>query len=161
MNKFHILFVCMGNICRSPAAEGVFRKMIEDAGLKDRVRIDSAGTISHHTGEPPDPRMSEAAAARGYRLNGRARRIKPSDFKDFDLILTMDRKNHQDVLRLHPEGESTALTHPFCDFCTTHAEAEVPDPYYGGYDGFDRVLDLLEDGCSELLAFVQKRIAKK
>ncbi len=146
-----ILFVCMGNICRSPAAEGVFRSMAEKRGLVDRLKIDSAGTIGFHTGAKPDRRMTEAALERGYRLESRARQVKPSDLEDFDLILTMDDDNLRDVRSMDREGLHAKKIVPFCHFLTRYSETAVPDPYYGGAKGFEKVLDLLEDGCRNLL----------
>lgn len=155
MDKQKVLFVCMGNICRSPAAEGVFRKRVDEAGLSDRVEIDSAGLESYHIGESPDPRMREAAARRGYLLEGRGRQVQPEDFHRFDWILTMDERNFREMSRLKPQGSCRARLQRFTEFCMEHAEREVPDPYYGGPEGFEVVLDLLEDGCRELLERLQ------
>lgn len=150
--KTRVLFVCMGNICRSPAAEGVFRALIERAGRADRWEIASAGTIGMHAGELPDARMRAAAARRGYDLRSRARRIDRADFLRFDLILTMDEDNRRNVLALAGDEAERARVHRFVDFCRKQAGVDaVPDPYYGGEVGFERVLDLLEDGCSTLL----------
>ena len=144
-----ILFVCMGNICRSPAAEGVFRSLVAEAGRAEEFDIDSAGTHGYHVGHPPDERMLAAAAARGYRLDSRARRIEHRDFQRFDLIVTMDDENFQHVSSMDPG--SVARVVRMCDYCETHEESEVPDPYYGGAAGFERVLDILEDACANLL----------
>ena len=144
-----ILFVCMGNICRSPAAEGVFRKLVADAGRDGDFDIDSAGTIGFHSGAPADSRMRAAAAARGYSLDSIARRIEPADFERFDLIVTMDDENFQHVNAMHTG--SGALVVRMCDYCDQQKVMEVPDPFYGGAAGFQKVLDILEDACANLL----------
>ena len=144
-----ILFVCMGNICRSPAAEGVFRKLVAEAGRQQDFHIDSAGTIGYHAGGRADSRMRAAAASRGYDLVSIARRIEAEDFELFDFIVTMDEENYQDVSAIDP-GNGARLVR-MCDFCELNDATEVPDPYYGGADGFERVLDLLEDACAGLL----------
>jgi len=144
-----ILFVCWGNICRSPTAEGVFRKLVAHAEREDEFDIDSAGTISHHSGQPADSRMQAAAAKRGYRLDSRSRCIEAEDFERFDLIITMDDSNLRNVKAVDPGGSAEIVR--MCDFCTQHEETEVPDPYYGGNAGFEQVLDILEDACGNLL----------
>lgn len=143
-----VLFVCMGNICRSPAAEGVFRKLVEDAGRTDEFEIDSAGTLGYHAGDPADSRMRAAAAQRGYSLDSIARRVKPEDFDDFDLIVTMDEDN---FLTVQSMGSGSARVVRMCDYSGDPNAREVPDPYYGGADGFELVLDILEDCCGNLL----------
>jgi len=144
-----ILFVCLGNICRSPAAEGLFRRMVIDRGLEDQVRVDSAGTSGFHAGEAPDTRMRGAAAARGIRLVGHARQVRPQDFGDYDLIVAMDRINHQDLLRIAGEyGRSVRL---LSEFLPEGWPADVPDPYYGGEEGFERVLEMIEAACEPML----------
>ncbi len=148
MNARRILFVCLGNICRSPTAEAVFRKIAEDEG--HRFTLDSAGTGSWHTGESPDPRMVEAGARRGYRLAGSARQVRPQDFHDFDLILAMDRDNLRDLERQRP-SEPTADLRLFRDFDPEEPGTDVPDPYYGGEDGFDRVVRIVERTSRNLL----------
>lgn len=145
-----VLFVCMGNICRSPAAEGVFSKLVADAGRAEEFEIDSAGTISYHSGDPADHRMRAAADRRGYRLDSIARRIREDDFDRFDLILTMDEENYDIVRSMHPGGRAQVVR--LCDFSSDGHVDEVPDPYYGGAAGFERVLDILEDACANLLA---------
>jgi len=139
----------MGNICRSPAAEGVFRKLVADAGRESEFHIDSAGTHGYHVGHPPDSRMLAAAAGRGYRLDSTARRILSDDFERFELIVTMDDDNFRQVNALHPG--TGALVVRMCDYCDKRDETEVPDPYYGGDAGFEQVLDILEDACANLL----------
>ena len=146
-----ILFVCLGNICRSPAAEIIFRKQAADAGLADCFHIDSAGTIGHHEGSPPDSRMAEALHRRGFPITGRARKIRPEDLRNFELIVTMDESNFSDVRWLDPEGLHHSKIRPFMSFCRHHSDPRVPDPYYGGQRGFDHVITLLEDGCEGIL----------
>ena len=145
----------MGNICRSPAAEGVFAHMLEEQGLSNTVEVDSAGTIGYHSGNPADSRMRAAAAKRGYDLTSRARQVNAGDFDTFDWVLAMDDANYRDLQQLKPAGETRAKLKRFCDYCKDTAR-EVPDPYYGGVSGFERVLDLLEDGCTQLLEEVRK-----
>ncbi len=147
-----VLFVCLGNICRSPAAEIIFRQQVADAGRADEFHIDSAGTIAHHQGSPPDPRMSDALKRHGFTVTGRARQILAVDLKHFDLIVTMDEANLADVRRLDPDGAAQAKIRPFVSFCRAHNDLRVPDPYYGGQRGFDHVIKLLEDGCAGILA---------
>jgi protein-tyrosine phosphatase len=139
----------MGNICRSPAAEGVFRKLVVDAGREAEFHIDSAGTHGYHIGHPPDSRMRAAAAGRGYLLGSTARRIERTDFDRFQLIVTMDEDNFREVSALHSGAGARVVR--LCDYCEQRDETEVPDPYYGGAAGFEQVLDILEDACSNLL----------
>lgn len=139
----------MGNICRSPTAEGIFQKLVSDADRESEFEIDSAGTIGYHSGERADARMREAAASRGYVLESRARRIEHSDFDRFDWIVTMDDANFRDVQDMDPGSRARVVR--MCDYCETHDETEVPDPYYGGASGFQVVIDILEDACSNLL----------
>lgn len=147
----HVLFVCMGNICRSPAGEIIFRKKVEEAGLEDRIRIDSAGTIGYHAGNPPDPRMSETLRGRGYHISGNSRQIQAKDLDEFDLILVADRENLADVRSLVPRGSDLGHVKLLTDYCTEHDADHVPDPYYGGPSGFEKVADLVEDACEGLL----------
>jgi len=144
-----ILFVCMGNICRSPTAEAVFNKLVADAGRSSEFTVDSAGTIGYHAGSPPDSRMRAAAESRGYRLESVARQIRPEDYDRFDMIVTMDEENYREVTANDPG--SLARIEKMCDYCEIHQVDEVPDPYYGGERGFHRVIDILEDACSNLL----------
>lgn len=150
-SPYRILFVCMGNICRSPAGECVMRSMGEEEGLAEDIECDSAGTINYHAGNAPDARMRKAAKARGIRIDGAARQVRMSDFSDFDLILTMDEENFANVERMRGGEGGKAVVRRFCELLTEHDDAEVPDPYYGGDAGFEYVLDLLEDGCAELI----------
>ena len=151
MKAYRMLFVCMGNICRSPAGEAVLRKLVEDEGLEDQVHIDSAGTIGFHSGSAPDHRMHSAAANRGIPTGGQARQVCLRDFETFDRILAMDRDNLRDLLALAQTDAHRECIRPFCDYCREHENRDVPDPYYGGARGFEVVLDLLEDGCRQLL----------
>tara|TARA_R110002096_G_scaffold67332_9_gene163376 strand:+ start:8259 stop:8735 length:477 start_codon:yes stop_codon:yes gene_type:complete len=145
-----LLFVCMGNICRSPSGENVIRHLLERERATSEMELDSAGTIGMHAGNPPDSRMTKAAQARGIEMHGRARQVRPQDLDDFDLILAMDRANFVDLENLASNGDQVKKIRLFCDFCTEHTHKEVPDPYYGGEAGFELVLDLLEDGCEEI-----------
>jgi protein-tyrosine phosphatase len=153
-----ILFVCLGNICRSPTAEGVMHAVLEEAGLSDRVAVDSAGTGAWHAGERADTRMRQHASRRGYDLTSRARQFTQADFARFDLVVVMDDDNHRAVCRLAPDSEAAERVQRFGAFCTPPI-AEVPDPYYGGAAGFERVMDIVEDGCHGLLARVQDELA--
>jgi protein-tyrosine phosphatase len=154
MTEQRLLFVCLGNICRSPAAEGVFLHLIASEGLEDRFVVDSAGTGGWHVGNPADRRMRAAAERRGIHLPSRARQIELADFTSFDRILTMDDDNLRNVRSLARElGERPGLARiePMTSHCRVHQVSEVPDPYYGGEQGFEDVLDLLEDACGGLL----------
>jgi len=154
MDKTKILFVCLGNICRSPSAEGIMKKMVKDRGLENRFYIDSAGIDDYHEGELPDERMRAHAARRGYNLESRSRPVKYNDFFDFDLIIGMDDRNIANLKRLAPDDKSVEKIHRMTEYCTCHNFDHVPDPYYGGADGFELVLDLLEDACEGLIAHI-------
>lgn len=150
-----VLFVCMGNICRSPLAQGVFEGVLRREGLEDEVSVDSAGTGPWHIGEPPDARAQRSAGLRGLDLSGqRARRVRLDDCETFDYVLTMDEENFRAVSAL---CRGSAVVRPFLDFATDSPEREVPDPYYGGSDGFDRVLDLVEEASEGLLQDIRER----
>ncbi len=150
--KRKILFVCLGNICRSPAAEGVLRTIAERKGMADAITADSAGTYGGHAGQLPDSRMRAAASRRGYDLKHRARQITEEDFLDFDMIVVMDDMNYESVSRLAPERRYLDKLYRFTEFCRRHPQwSHVPDPYYEGREGFELVLDLLEDGCEGIL----------
>jgi protein-tyrosine phosphatase len=152
-----VLFVCMGNICRSPTAQGVFRKMVADAGLESSVGIDSAGTHAFHVGEPPDQRAQQAAGRRGYEIADlRARQITQDDFRDYDLILAMDWENLALLQQQCPKAYKHKL-HLLMRFAGEHDAATVPDPYYGGPEGFNTVLDYVEDACQGLIEVVRRR----
>jgi low molecular weight protein-tyrosine phosphatase len=149
-DRFGVLFVCTGNICRSPTAEGIFRKLAADAGMAEAVTADSAGTHGYHVGEPPDPRAQRAAAKRGYDLSAlRARTIEDSDFQRFDLILAMDRDHYSILSSAQPRAAHKVKL--MMSYARRFKEREVPDPYYGGPQGFERVLDMLEDAAKGLL----------
>ena len=146
-----ILFVCMGNICRSPAAECVLSALVQEAGIAGQIICDSAGTIDLHTGKAPDARMRRAGAMRGIEIKGAARQVTRQDLEDFDLILAMDTENMRDLQSLNRGESASARLKMFCDYCQSHSVRNVPDPYYGGDEGFDTVLDILQDGCKSLL----------
>ena len=152
-----VLFVCLGNICRSPTAEGVFRHAVSRASLTEYIHIDSAGTHAYHIGEPPDRRAQAAAARRGIDLSGlRGRMAVPDDIEEFDYILAMDRENFTNLRAICPAG----LEHKvrlFLEFAPQRPEREVPDPYFGGESGFDRVLDMIEEASDGLLADIRQR----
>jgi len=148
---YKLLFVCLGNICRSPSAENIMNHLIEKANLINSLVCDSAGTGGYHIGSSPDSRMTYAAKMRGINLKGSARKFQVEDFNDFDLILTMDRENYRDVLRLDSAGKYGDKVKLMCNFCRYFDIKEVPDPYYGGSDGFDYVIEILLDACEGLL----------
>lgn len=155
--KKRILFVCLGNICRSPAAEGILRSMAAEEGLSERLGIDSAGTYGGHRGDLPDPRMRSAAARRGYSLTHRARQVCEEDFERFDLIVTMDDMNYETLHRLAPSREAARRIFRMTEFCRRHPDRTyVPDPYYEGREGFELVLDMLEDGCRGILEYLEQ-----
>jgi protein-tyrosine phosphatase len=155
-----VLFVCTGNICRSPTAEGVLRKLAADAGLADRIVVDSAGTHGYHVGEAPDARAQAHARRRGYDLSRlRARRVARDDFHTFDLILAMDRDHHAVLAKLAPPSAGEKLR-MMLEFARRTAGDEVPDPYYGGPDGFELVLDLIEDAAAGLLDHLRAELAR-
>ncbi|HAZ00170.1 MAG TPA: protein tyrosine phosphatase [Opitutae bacterium] len=146
-----ILFLCMGNICRSPAGHCVFQHMVDAAGLTEAFDIESAGTIGFHVGSPPDSRMQQAMRARGIPVIGRSRQLDRFDLEYYDLILAMDQDNLEGARSLDRKGQYHDKIQLFCEYCTEHDETEVPDPYYGGDRGFEHVLDIIEDGCRNLL----------
>ena len=150
-----VLFVCLGNICRSPAAEGVFLHLLEQEGLLEAFDVDSAGTGSWHVGQSADARMRSAASRRGIAIPSRARQLAAEDLHRFDHILTMDADNLKAVLKLARSHGASARIAPLTSHCRRQNSAEVPDPYYGGSEGFERVLDLLEDACRGLLDDLQ------
>ena len=150
-----VLFVCMGNICRSPLAQGVFEDVLRREGLEGEVSVDSAGTGAWHVGSPPDERALSAASLRGVDISSqRARRIKPEDCRNFDYVLTMDEENYRAVAGL---CRGSAVVRPFLDFATDSPETAVPDPYYGGPDGFEHVLDLVEEASKGLVEDIRER----
>ncbi len=152
----HVLFVCLGNICRSPTAQGVFTKMVEEEGLSHLIAIDSAGTHAYHRGEPPDSRAQSAAARRQVDLSGlRARVFTAEDFERFDYVLAMDRENHAHLEAICPDHHRAKLR-LFLEFAPHLEVDEVPDPYYGGTAGFDRVLDLIEEASRGLIEEIRR-----
>jgi protein-tyrosine phosphatase len=155
-----VLFVCLGNICRSPTAEAVMARLVAEAELEDAIELDSAGTGAWHVGSPPDARAADAAAARGVEMRGVARQVTAQDFEDFDLLIAMDAENRRNLRALAPSPEAVAKVRMLREFDPASAGAsdlDVPDPYYGGEDGFDRVLDLVEAACAGLLAKLRAR----
>ena len=156
-NNVSVVFICMGNICRSPTAEAVFRHYVENAGLSEKILIDSAGTHDYHIGHAPDLRAQRAAQQRGYDMSGlRGRQVEESDFHRFDYVLAMDKANLAILQRLAPPA-SNAQVRLFLEYARHHAEREVPDPYYGGAEGFERVLDMVEDAAEGLLQNIRQR----
>jgi protein-tyrosine phosphatase len=152
INKYSILFVCLGNICRSPAAQGVMQRMVDERGLSDRFHIDSAGTGGWHVGDLPDKRMRVHARPRGYELTHRARVVRASDFDEFDLIVGMDAANADDLRQLAATVEQQDKVVMMGKYIRRFPHYDhVPDPYYEGSEGFELVLDLLEDSCECLL----------
>jgi protein-tyrosine phosphatase len=152
-----VLFVCMGNICRSPTAEGVFREFVHRHAPELEIEIDSAGTHDYHVGEPPDPRALRAASRRGLDISGlRARQVDETDFEHCDLILAMDRLNYETLRDRSPPARRSRIR-LLLEFADDAGRDEVPDPYYGGTQGFEEVLDLLEDAAAGLLAEVRRK----
>ena len=157
MKQIKVLFVCMGNICRSPTSEGVFRKIVEKAGLSDRIHIDSAGTHAYHVGKQPDSRAQETARNRNINLSTqRARQAKTEDFNEFDYVIAMDHDNVSDLEAICPENQRARLR-LFLEFSDKFDETEVPDPYYGGEQGFEHVFDLVEDASRGLLNDIKEQ----
>lgn len=147
-----VLFVCLGNICRSPTGEGLLRHVLAERGLEGEIEVDSAGTGAWHVGEGPDARMTRAASGRGYRLEGAARQVAAEDFRTFDLIVAMDRQNLADLESIAPPpAERRAELRLFSHFLPDGAPEDVPDPYYGGDAGFERVIDMVEEGCEHIV----------
>lgn len=150
-----ILFVCLGNICRSSSAEEVMRTLVKKAGLEKEIELDSAGILSYHQGELPDSRMRMHAARRGYQLTHRSRPVCTEDFFRFDLIIGMDDRNIEDLKERAPSLEAEQKIRRMTDYCRVKVVDYVPDPYYGGAQGFENVLDILEDACAGLLEAVR------
>jgi protein-tyrosine phosphatase len=151
-----VLFVCMGNICRSPTAEGVFRHRLRERAPDLKVFVDSAGTHAYHVGNAPDPRACRAAERRGVDLRGqRARKVQPEDFERFELVLAMDRQNHAELLAICPP-EYRDRVRLFLEFAPHLGRDEVPDPYYGGVNGFELVLDLVEEAAEGLIEYLRR-----
>jgi protein-tyrosine phosphatase len=156
MKKISVLFCCMGNICRSPTAEAVFRARVEEAGLTQQIIVDSVGTHDYHIGDPPDLRTQRAASQRGYDMSRlRGRQVEVADFSRFDYVLAMDNANMFILQKLCPQQQRNRLG-LFLGYASRHREREVPDPYYGGEDGFERVLDMVEDAAAGLLIYIKE-----
>lgn len=154
-----ILFICLGNICRSPTAEGVFKSFVDRDGLGQVIEIDSAGTSGCHVGERADERMRKHASARGYDLTSLSRKFDPfKDFEKFDRIIVMDQSNLSDILDLDRDLKFKEKVCLMTDYCKNHSEKKVPDPYYGGAKGFETVLDIVEDACQGLLEDLKKEL---
>ena len=149
--KYKVLFVCLGNICRSPAAQAIFEHYVREAGLQEHIKADSAGIYGGHRGEPADRRMRNAALYRGFAVTHISRQARSMDFLDFDLIIAMDDQNYEDLMHLAPSVEATHKIRRMADYLTTHKISYIPDPYYMGAEGFSHVLDLLEEACENLL----------
>ena len=158
-SKYKVLFVCLGNICRSPAAQGIFEHIVRERGLEDLIEADSAGTYGGHRGELPDRRMRNAAMYRGYALTHRSRQVSSMDFLDYDLVIAMDDQNYEDLMHLAPSVEASHKIKRMASYLTTHSISYIPDPYYMGLEGFSLVLDLLEEGCANLCDSIAKEIA--
>ena len=157
MKKVNVLFVCLGNICRSPTAHGVFQKMVDDEKLSAVIAVDSAGTSGWHIGDPPDARTTKVAKSRGVDLSVlRGRKVEVQDFYEFDYILAMDNANLQELKAIQPEQNDKHVG-LFLEFATHFSESEVPDPYYGGAEGFEHVFDLVDDACVGLLQAIKQR----
>jgi protein-tyrosine phosphatase len=159
--KYRVLFVCLGNICRSQAGEGIFKKIIKEKSLEHRFYVDSAGTSGWHTSELPDRRMRQHGEKRGYSFDSRSRKFLARDFDDFDYILAMDDNNYYDILSLASDVESQQKVHRMTDYLQRMVHDHIPDPYYSGAEGFELVLDLLEDACDGLLNEIELMDGKK
>ena len=154
MNR--ILFICLGNICRSCTAQTIFQHIVDKEGASERYYIDSAGILDYHEGEMADPRMRKHASRRGYDITHRSRPIHPEDFDSFDYVIGMDDSNISSLNRIAASTEQRARIHRMTEWCRQYDADEVPDPYYGGERGFEHVLDLLEDACQGLFAELGK-----
>ncbi|MCQ2606284.1 MAG: low molecular weight phosphotyrosine protein phosphatase [Bacteroidales bacterium] len=150
-HKKKLLFVCLGNICRSPLADTIMNKLVEDRGLTDKYEIDSAGILDYHEGDKADYRMRCHAGDRGYFITHLSRPVVKSDFDEFDLIFGMDDQNIRDLESIATTDEQRAKIHRMVDYCPNFGKSSVPDPYYGGEDGFKLVIDMLEVACANLL----------
>ena len=161
-STLEVCFVCLGNICRSPLAQGVFESLVKEEGLQDRIIISSAGTGHWHVGNPPDARMQQTARAHGIHLNSRARQFESSDFKQMDLVLAMDHSNLNDLKRMRPAAELQDKLFLFRSFDPEHNDdLDVPDPYYGGDKGFETVYQIVERTCPKVLDHLKQMLAKK
>ncbi len=156
-NKINVVFVCMGNICRSPTGQAVFENLVESKGLSDKIHVDSAGTHAYHVGEPPDARSQRTAQRRGIDMSTqRARRVEHDDFDNFDYVLAMDQSNYDGLVSMASVSQSERI-HLFMDFAASGKHKEVPDPYYGGSNGFERVLDMVAEASEGLLADILEK----
>ena len=155
-DKYRVLFVCLGNICRSPAAQGILEHIVRENGMQESIEVDSAGTYSGHRGELPDRRMRNAAMYRGYGLTHRSRPVSSLDFLEFDLVIAMDDQNYEDLMHLAPSVEATHKIKKMASFLKQRQMSYIPDPYYMGAEGFSLVLDLLEDGCQNLFDTIKR-----
>lgn len=160
-DKTKLLFVCLGNICRSPAAQAVMQEIVDRDEELQFIELDSAGTYGGHAGDLPDSRMRIHAEKRGYILTHRSRQIRNSDFDCFDMILAMDDRNYDDLRAMAPDVERERKVYRMTDFCRQLAVDHIPDPYYGGSSGFEQVLDILEDACAGLSEFLKKERDKQ
>ena len=158
-SPYKVLFVCMGNICRSPAAEMIFHQLVTRAGCREHFLIDSAGTIGNHAGNAPDYRMTQTLQGRGVDIFGTSRKITAADLTIFDLILVMDQDNYDDVSAMDSTGAQRGKIHLLTEYCQELRDTRVPDPYYGGQQGFDYVADLVVDACTGLLAHLRKKLS--
>ena len=155
-NKYKVLFVCLGNICRSPAAQAIFEHYVREDGLQDRVQADSAGIYGCHSGNQPDRRMRTAALYRGFAVTHIARQVRAMDMLDYDMIVAMDDQNYEDLMHMAPSVEATHKVRRMAEFFSTRKLSYIPDPYYMGAEGFSHVLDLLEEACRNLLDTIKK-----
>lgn len=156
--KIRLLFVCLGNICRSPAAEGIMASIVVKYGLDDIIEVDSAGTSGWHEGELPDERMRTHGERRGYNFESLSRKFRITDFEEFDYILVMDQQNFNNVKSLYTDPKHTEKIHLMTEFSRQYSQHDhIPDPYYGGTSGFELVLDLLEDACEGLLEAIKRK----
>lgn len=158
VSKYKVLFVCLGNICRSPAAQGIFEHIVRENGMQDRIGADSAGIYGGHSGAHPDRRMRTAALYRGYGLSHSARQVRGYDFPEFDLIVAMDDQNYEDLMHLAPTVEDSRKIVRMASYLKEHRISYIPDPYYMGSEGFSLVLDLLEEGCRNLYESIVKTL---
>ena len=158
MEKFKVMFVCMGNICRSPTAEAIVAEKVKEANLSDRIECHSSGTIGFHVGQPADSRMRSFVSKRGYNITSLSQKIQSSDLEEFDLLVTMDDEDLRNVKKLATSKKQEDKILPFCQFASQHNDTEVPDPYYGGDQGFEHVIDLIEDGSVGLLNYIKKQL---
>lgn len=153
-----VLFVCLGNICRSPLAEGILKQRVKEEGLENKIYVESAGTSGWHIGEPPDPRSMDVAMKNGFRLNSLGRKAIAEDFETFDYIIAMDKSNYTDLQRIgRTAGDDAATLYLMRDFDDIGRGKDVPDPYYGGNDGFDRVYEMLDRSCRNLLIEIKEK----